>query len=180
MVAKPPLNGVAETGGKALLNDFWYFSSLKSTRKEKLLYDSLRRQQATALRTKPKHNQQTKQKICFPSRQRTHFIHARQPYYAGVQTMRARICSAFSCDMFARVVWLRLRKAVKPPTFALSFAARTCHAWLARLTRARRTRFGRRTARVLLADFWYFCMTKSTIKEKFLYVSSRANNVRPC
>ena len=24
--------------------------------------------------------------------------------YAGVQTMRARICSAFSCDMFARVV----------------------------------------------------------------------------
>ena len=30
--------------------------------------------------------------------------HARQPYYAGVQTMRARICSASSCDMFARVV----------------------------------------------------------------------------
>ena len=26
------------------------------------------------------------------------------PLYAGVQTMRARICSAFSCDMFARVV----------------------------------------------------------------------------
>ena len=44
---------------------FWYFSSLKSTRKEKLLYDSLRRQQATALRTKPKHNQQTKQKCAF-------------------------------------------------------------------------------------------------------------------
>ncbi len=33
------------------------------------------------------------------------------PLYAGVQTMRARICSAFSCDMFARVVWLRLRRA---------------------------------------------------------------------
>ena len=29
--------GVAETGGKALLNDFWYFSSLKSTIKEKFL-----------------------------------------------------------------------------------------------------------------------------------------------
>ena len=64
--------------------------------------------------------------------------HARQPYYAGVQTMRARICSALSCAMFARVVWLRLRRAAKPPTFTISFAARTCHARLARLTRARR------------------------------------------
>ena len=32
--------------------------------------------------------------------------------------------------------------------------------------------FGRRTARVLLADFWYFSSRKSTIKEKLLYVSS--------
>ena len=30
------------------------------------------------------------------------------PLYAGVQTMRARICSASSCDMFARVVYVRL------------------------------------------------------------------------
>ena len=66
--------------------------------------------------------------------------------YAGVQTMRARICSAFSCAMFARVVWLRFRRAAKPPTFALFYAALTCHAWLARLTRARRQWFGRRTA----------------------------------
>ena len=29
--------------------------------------------------------------------------------------------------------------------------------------------FGRRTARVLLADFWYFSSQKSTIKEKLLY-----------
>ena len=28
-------------GAKALLNDFWYFSSLKSTIKEKYLYDFL-------------------------------------------------------------------------------------------------------------------------------------------
>ena len=28
----------------------------------------------------------------------------RHSFSAGVQTMRARICSAFSCDMFARVV----------------------------------------------------------------------------
>ena len=30
-----------------------------------------------------------------------------------------------------------------------------------------------------LCDFWYFWSYKSTIKEKFLYVSSRANDVRP-
>ena len=30
------------------------------------------------------------------------------PLSAGVQTMRARICSVLSCDMFARVVWLKL------------------------------------------------------------------------
>ena len=32
--------------------------------------------------------------------------------------------------------------------------------------------FGRRTARVLLADFWYFSSLKSTIREKLLYDSS--------
>ena len=73
---------------------------------------------------------------CF--RQRRYQTHARATHYpAGVQTMRARICSAFSCAMFARVVWLKPRRAAKLPTFALSFAARTRHAWLARLTRAR-------------------------------------------
>ena len=49
-------------------------------------------------------------------------------------------------------------------------AAHTCHAWLVRLTRARRQWFGRRTAQVLLADFWYFSSQKSTIKEKLLYL----------
>ena len=97
----------------------------------------------------------------------THSLYSRPPCtFSGRAGLRARICSAFSCDMFARVVWLRLREAAKPPTFDLSFAARTCHAWLARLTRARRTRFGRRTARVLLADFWYFWSCKSTISTK--------------
>ena len=67
---------------------------------------------------------------------------------------------------------MRLRGAAKPPTLALSFAARACHAWLARLTRARRRWFGRRTARVLLADFWYFWSCKSTIRENLLYDSS--------
>ena len=37
-------------------------------------------------------------------RQRRYYTHARQPFYAGVRTMRARICSAISCAMFARVV----------------------------------------------------------------------------
>ena len=31
--------------------------------------------------------------------------------YSGRAGLRARICSAFSCAMFARVVWLRLRRA---------------------------------------------------------------------
>ena len=40
---------------------------------------------------------------CF--RQRRYWINARATRFsAGVQTMRARICSVFSCDMFARVV----------------------------------------------------------------------------
>ena len=66
--------------------------------------------------------------------------------------MRARICSALSCDMFARVVWLRLRRAAKPLTFALPFVARTRHAWLARLTRARGGCF-LRGRKALLNDF---------------------------
>ena len=47
-----------------------------------------------------------------------------------------------------------------------------------RLTRARGKRYIRE-GNALLYDFWYFWSRKSTIKEKFLYVSSRANNVRP-
>ena len=44
-----------------------------------------------------------------PSRRRQHTCFAyvlipAAPLYAGVQTMRARICSAISCAMFARVV----------------------------------------------------------------------------
>ena len=57
-------------------------------------------------------------------------VNPRHTYYAGVQTMRARICSAFSCAMFARVVWLRLRREAKLLVFALPFTARTRHALL--------------------------------------------------
>ena len=77
-------------------------------------------------------------RLIVTSRQRTYSTHARQPFYAGVQTMRARICSAFSCDMFARVVWVRLRRGVKLPIlvfYHLPHALAT-HYFL-RLTRAR-------------------------------------------
>ena len=47
-----------------------------------------------------------------------------------------------------------------------------------RLTRAR-GKSSQREGNALFDDFWYFSSLKSTIKEKFLYVSSRANNVRP-
>ena len=105
-------------------------------------------------------------------------VNSRLALSAGVQTMRARICSAFSCDMFARVVWLKSWGMAKPPIFALPRAARTRHAWLARLTRARGVSF-QGEGNALFDDFWYFSSLKSTIKKKFLHVSSRANNVRP-
>ena len=74
---------------------------------------------------------------------------------------------------------MRFRRVAKLPIFTtLPRAARTCHARLVRLTRARGRRF-LRGRKALLNDFWYFWSRKSTIKEKFLYVSSRANNVRP-
>ena len=52
------------------------------------------------------------------------------PLYAGVQAMRARICSALSCAMFARVVWLKSWRIAKLPTFTLPFIAHTRHALL--------------------------------------------------
>ena len=65
---------------------------------------------------------------------------------------------------------MRLRRAAKPPIFALPLAARTRHAWLVRLTRARGKRY-QREGNALFDDFWYFSSCKSTIKEKLLYDS---------
>ena len=99
-------------------------------------------------------------------------VNPRHALSAGVQTMRARICSAISCDMFARVVWLRLRRA----RYCQLSLCRLQHAlathYFLRLTRARRPRFARRTARVLLADFWYFSSQKSTTKKISLCIFS--------
>ena len=108
-----------------------------------------------------------KAKNITPSRQRAHLIHARLALSAGVQTMRARICSAISCAMFARVVWLRLR-GVRNYRFLLCPLphALATHYFL-RLTRARGRRF-LRGRKALLNDFWYFWSRKSTRKEKFL------------
>ena len=107
-----------------------------------------------ALRYKPKHSQQKKQKICTPSRQRTTSTHARLALSAGVQTMRARICSAFSCDMFARVVQLKLRVArhCRFPLCPLPHTLAT-HYFL-RLTRARGVS-SQREGNALFDDFWY-------------------------
>ena len=70
---------------------------------------------------------------------------------------------------------MRFRRVAKLPIFTtLPRAARTRHAWLARLTRARGRRF-LRGRQALLNDFWYFSSQKSTIKEKFRYVSYRVS-----
>ena len=48
------------------------------------------------------------------------------------------------------------------------------------LNRVRREDAGRiHKAGTTLCDFWYFSSRKSTRKEKYLYVSSQANDVRP-
>ena len=107
----------------------------------------------------------TQSKICTPSRQRTHLIHARLAFIAGVQTMRARICSAISCDMFARVVWLRLRRAQNYRFLLCSVPYTLATHCFLRLTRARGRRF-LRGWKILLNDFWYFSSLKSTIKQK--------------
>ena len=53
-------------------------------------------------------------------RQRRYQTHARHALSAGVQAMRARICSAISCAVFARVVCLRLRRVAKLSTYSVS------------------------------------------------------------
>ena len=58
---------------------------------------------ADPYKLKPKYSQQTKRKIYTSFRRRTGSIHARHALSAGVRTMRARICSALSRAMFARV-----------------------------------------------------------------------------
>ena len=117
--------------------------------------------------------------IISSSRLRAYHIHARLPCLgdadrvcfanrsiptlsAGVQIMRARICSDISCAMFARVVQLKPQRARYYRLPLYHIVAHTRHAWLARLTRARGGRF-LRGRNALLNDFWYFWSLKSTI-----------------
>ena len=73
-------------------------------------------------------------------------------------TFSGRACNACTNLLGYLVRYVRTRgiaeiaRSAKPPTFALSFAARTRHAWLARLTRARGRCF-LRGRKALLNDF---------------------------
>ena len=57
---------------------------------------------------------------------------------------------------------MRLRRIQNYRLYCMPFAACTCHAWLARLTRARGKRYIRE-GNTLLYDFWYFSSQKSTL-----------------
>ena len=92
----------------------------------------------------------------------THRLHPRPPlFFSG----RADNACTNLLGYLVRYVRtrgsMRLRRAAKPPTCALPRVAHTCHAWLARLTRARGRCF-LRGRKALLNDFWYFSSRKST------------------
>ena len=70
---------------------------------------------------------------------------------------------------------VKTAESARLSAFTLSFAARTRHAWLARLTRARGGCF-LRGRKILLNDFWYFWSLKSTKKEKLLYVKDNTSS----
>ena len=61
---------------------------------------------------------------------------------------------------------MRLRRIQNYRLYCMPFAACTCHAWLARLTRARGKRYIRE-GNTLLYDFWYFSSQKSTLHPPF-------------
>ena len=89
--------------------------------------------------------------------------------YSGRAGLRARICSALSCDMFARVVWLRLRRARDSRLSLCHLPHALATHYFLRLTRARGVS-SQREGNALFDDFWYFSSLKSTIKEKWLYL----------
>ena len=66
---------------------------------------------------------------------------------------------------------MRLRRAQNRRLSPCHLPRRACHAWLARLTRAR-GKSSQRERKALFDDFWYFSSLKSTIKEKLFYDTS--------
>ena len=93
--------------------------------------------------------------------------------------MRARICSALSCDMFARVVYVRLWGVQNCRLLLCHLPARTRHAWLARLTRARGRRF-LRGWKILLNDFCRaFGHSKARQTQSFFkYLHQKTHEIR--
>ena len=86
---------------------------------------------------------------------------------AGVQKMRARICSAFSCAMFARVVWMKLWGAKTTDLHHYSVPHELATHYFLRLTRARGERF-QREWNALFDDFCRaFGHSKAREREKY-------------
>ena len=81
--------------GKSL-DDFWYFSSLKSTIKEKLLYDSIRRQQAVPLMAP-----------LFKKRRAKTLMLVRENFILGEQTLRESNKQKISA-VFRRIFFMLL------------------------------------------------------------------------
>ena len=83
-------------------------SGLSDHRKSRFKYSRQTKQKARSLSRQHTNSTMPAPKLEYPvSATPTAFasrIGQFPPLYAGVQAMRARICSVFSCDMFARVV----------------------------------------------------------------------------
>ena len=62
--------------------------------------------------------------------QRTDFMHARHTFICGRGFSHTRICSATSCDVFARVVWIKPWGEMDLTFLLYSFVALACHAVL--------------------------------------------------
>ena len=95
------------------------------------------------------------------------------PLYAGVEPTHTRICSILSCDVFARVVWIKPWGETEFIFLLCPPPALTCHACFLRLSRVcgRSLKeeslplfvlfvlFGQAKSTLC---FMYFCVTKST------------------
>ena len=97
-----------------------------------------------------------------------HRLHARPPLplYAGVEPAHTRICSAFSCDVFARVVWIKRCGSDRLYFFALP-AART---HLPRMLPATQSRMRKEFKRGIPSSFCPFRTFRTGEKYLVLHV----------
>ena len=101
------------------------------------------------------------------------------PFYAGVEPAHTRICSTTSCDVFARVVWIKPWGEMDLTFLLYSFTALTCHAVLPATQSRMRKEFKRgkpssfcpfrtfRTGEKYMVLFCYF-----SEKRKVLFINS--------